>query len=94
MGEGKLEEGGLGEMEQEQQQQQQLQLELMEDFQVLMGQQQVSEEQDRVWFWDETDAGVKVPGGAETGNVKIWAEAAGGCTALVCRAAWQRWPEA
>lgn len=62
------------------------QLEKREGCQVSMEQQQVSEEKDMLLFWGGIDAGGKQPGGVETGDVKVWAEGAAGCTEVVCRA--------
>lgn len=62
-----------------------LQLERREGCQVSVEQQQVSEEGDQLLFWGGRDAGVKQPGGVETGNVKRWGEGAVGCTKVVCR---------
>ena len=45
-------------------------------------------------FWCGRDAGVKWPGGVETGSVKGWAAGAAGCTEVVCRGSSQGWPEA
>lgn len=53
--------------------------------------QPVSEERDPILVWGGKDAGVKWPGGAETGSVEKWGGGPGGCTKVVCgESAWGR----